>query len=335
MALRGCCLLLLLAQAAPPASAEFSLWPWGHKNTTTTTTPAPAHAAHDFEEGLVAGLGLHSVGACFEKSPSTVKELYEAAQLYRKGGMMNKARALKDFAEFTKDAVLTLKGCSSAMTEGEEYVKLVKALTDKRFYSLSNALTLGLNLAEDHDMLSTFVHALEEEHYYAAGLELMKTILDVLEHPGIPEQGKPAVLFGQGLAQGFGTALDVKCFDDAVVELTEIVGGVMSLVSVVHIVGGLESLFHGLTGIVPLFKDCVADVPKIKELFHEVEDFKHPAELAKAVGQNIIKNGIDISLEVASALLDIKDKCWKRFGEDMGRILAKIIVSPQTPSLLV
>merc|ERR1711933_522078 len=112
------------------------------------------------------------------------------------------------------------------------------------------------------------------------------------------------------------------------VELTEIVGGVMSLVSVVHIVGGLESLFHGLTGIVPLFKDCVADVPKIKELFHEVEDFKHPAELAKAVGHNIIKNGIDISLEVASALLDVKDQSWQRLGEDVGRILAKIVVSP-------
>merc|ERR1712039_810772 len=225
--------------------------------------------------------------------------------------------------EFTKDAVLTLKGCSSAMTEGEEYKRLIKALTDKRFYSLSNALTLGLNLAEDHDN--------------AAGLELMKTILDVLGHPGIPEQGKPAVLFGQGLAEGFGTALDVKCFDDAVVELAEIIGGVMSLVSgsVVHIIGALESLFHGLMGIVPLFKDCVADVPKIKELFHLVEDFKHPAELAKAVGHSIVANGIDISLEVASALLDAKDKCWQRLGEDLGKILAKIIVSPQAPSLVV
>merc|ERR1719343_1763660 len=127
------------------------------------------------------------------------------------------------------------------------------------------------------------------------------------------------------------------CVADApkIKELTEIIGGVMSLVSVVHVVGGLESLFHGLMGIVPLFKDCVADAPKIKELFHEVEDFKHPAELAKAVGRNVVKNGIDISLEVASALLDAKDKCWKRFGEDMGRILAKIIVSPHTPSLLV
>jgi len=214
---------------------------------------------------------------------------------------------------------------------------VIKALTDKRFYSLSNALTLGLNLAEDHDMLATFVHAFEEEHYYAAGLELMKTILDVLGHPGIPEQGKPAVLFGQGLAEGYGTALDVKCFDDAVVELTEIIGGVMSLVSKnpLHIIGGLESVFHGLMGIVPLFKDCVADVPKIKELFHLVEDFKHPAELAKAVGHNIIANGIDISLEVASFFLDAKDKCWQRLGEDLGKILAKTVVSPQTPSLLV
>merc|ERR1712039_985535 len=229
------------------------------------------------------------------------------------------------------------KGCSSAMQAGSDYERLSKLLMDKRYYSPSNALTLGLNLAEDHATLSSCLQAFEEKRYYESGLELMKTILDVLEHPGIPEQGKPAVLFGQGLAEGFGTALKLACFDDAVVELTEIIGGVMSLVSgsVVHIIGALESLFHGLMGIVPLFKDCVADVPKIKELFHLVEDFKHPAELAKAVGHNIVKNSIDISLEVASALLDAKDKCWQRLGEDLGKILGKIIVSPQAPSLLV
>jgi len=334
MAVWGCCLFLLAAQMAPAASAESSWWPWHHKNTTTTT-PAPSHAAHDFEEGLVAGLGLHSVGACFEKSTSSVEDLYEAERLYHKGGMMNKARALKDFAEFTKNVVEALRGCSSAMSEGEQYRRLVKALTDRRFYSLSNALTLGLNLAEDREMLTTFAHAFEEKHYYAAGLELMQTILDVLEHPGIPDQGKPAVLFGQGLAEGFGTDLDVKCFDDAVVELSEISGGVMSLVSVIHVVGGLESLFHGLMGIVPLFKDCIADAHKMKELFHLAEDFKHPAELAKALGHNIIENGVDISLEVASALLDVKDQCWQRLGEDVGKILAKVVVSSQPPSLVV
>jgi len=283
----------------------------------------------------VAGLGLHSVGVCFEKSKSSVQDLYAAAQLYKKGGMMDKAKALEDFAEFTEEVVLALTGCSSAMTEGEEYKRLSKALMDKRFYSLSNALTLGLNLAEDRAMLSNFAHAFEEEHYYAAGLELMKAILDVLEHPDIPAKGKPAVLFGQGLAEGFGTGLDVKCFDDAAVELTEIIGGVLSLVSVAHSVSGLESLFHGLMGFAPLFKDCVADKSKIAELYHEVEDFKHPAELAKAIEKSIVANGIDISLEVASAILDAKDKCWLRLGEDVGKVLGKIIVAPQTPSLVV
>jgi len=300
-----------------------------------TTTPAPPHGVHDFEEGLVAGLGLHSVGVCFEKSTSSVEDLYEAVKLYNKGGLRNKAKALEDFAEFTKDVVLSLEGCSSAMKEGEDYQRLAKALMDKRFYSLSNALTLGLNLAEDHAMLFACFHAFEEKHYYASGLELMKTILDVLEHPGIPQQGKPAVLFGQGLAEGLGVNLDLKCFDDAEVELTEIIGGVMSLVRVAHAVGGLESLFHGLMGIVPLFKDCVEDGPKIKKLFKLAGDFKHPAELAKDLGHNIIDNTVDISLEVVSVLVDVKDQSWQHLGEDVGKILAKIIVTPQVPSLVV
>jgi hypothetical protein len=324
--------LLLAALLAALASAEpEEEWPW-HPKTTTTV---PAQGAHDFEEGLAAGLGLQSVGVCFEKSPSSVKDLYEAVQFYRKGGVLNKARALKSFAEFTKDVVEALKGCSSAMQAGSDYERLSKLLMDKRYYSPSNALTLGLNLAEDHATLSSCLQSFEEKRYYESGLELMKIILDVLEHPGIPEKGEPAVLFGQGLAYGFGADLQVECFDDATVELTSIIGGVASLASVVNVVGGLESLFHGLMGIVPLFKDCVRDIPKIKLLLREAADFRHPAELAKVVAQNMLKNKVDISLEVVSVLVDVKGQSWQHLGEDVGKILAKIIVSEEAPSLIV
>jgi len=100
-----------------------------------------------------------------------------------------------------------------------------------------------------------------------------------------------------------------------------IISGVLHVESLVGIVNGLESLFHALEGIVPLIKACRADAPKIEELFRQVADFKHPAELAKLLGHNILANGVDITLETASAVLDCKSKNWGRLGEDVGTIL--------------
>merc|ERR1719158_1920697 len=123
------------------------------------------------------------------------------------------------------------------MTDAAEYKKLAENLMDKRYYSLTNAVTLGLNLAEDRKMLATFAHAWNERHYYAAGLELMKTILDVLEHPGLPENGTAAVLFAEGLGEGFTGGLPLKCVKEGEVEFAAIIGGIERMVSVVGIVG--------------------------------------------------------------------------------------------------
>merc|ERR1712190_369184 len=77
----------------------------------------------------------------------------------------------------------------------------------------------------------------------------------------------------------------------------------------------------------------MGDIPKIKLLLREAADFRHPAELAKVVAQNMLKNKIDISLEVVSVLVDVKGQSWQHLGEDVGKILAKIIVSEEAPEL--
>lgn len=266
-------------------------WPWPHHNATSTTTTPPPAPSREFERGVSAALGFDDVQVCFEKSPATIENLYEAGSLYQKGGWENKIKALEKFAAATKDIVSVLEACSSAMTSGERYAKLVQNLKDPRYYTMWNAITLGLNLAEDRKMLAAFARALEQKQYYEAGLKVMGTVLDVLERPNIPRDGKPAAQFIQGLVAGFGGSVDLPCLSDAKVELEVIISGVLHVESVVGIVSGLESIFHALEGIVPLVKACKADVPKIKELLHQVADFRHPAELAKELGHNILSNG--------------------------------------------
>jgi len=110
----------------------------------------------------------------------------------------------------------------------------------------------------------------------------------------------------------------------------------MDVLDVSNVVGGLESIFHGLTGLVPTYKECMAEKPKIMEILHEVSDFAHPKKLAEHFGQNIAENKLDISIDVALLVLDFKTKEWERFGQDMGKLLDKIILGrPTSTALLV
>jgi len=184
-----------------------------------------------------------------------------------------------------------------------------------------------LNLAEDHAKLGSFKAAWEEGDYHEAGFELTRVLLDVLENPGIPSaNGTAATRIAWGLAKGFTTDIDLPCFKDVHVEIPALIGGVMDIMSVVDIVNGLESLFHGLEGIVPSYKDCMADKPKIVDLLKSFSDFKHPKDLAKIFGKHILENKLDLSLETAAVVLDYKGGEWRRFGEDVGEILQKILI---------
>jgi len=227
-----------------------------------------------------------------------------------------------------KEIVETLEVCSSATTDVEQYMRLTKNLMDPRYYTLQNACTLALNVAEDHKMLVDFEHKIKTNDMYGAGNEMMHTILDVLERPGIPSSnGTAALQIAAGLAEGFGESVDLPCFKDARVEIPSIIGGVMECMSGVGVILGLESLFHGIEGLVPLFKDCYQEKSKIMDLLHTFKDFKNIHDLARTLGHNVMVNGVDLSIEASMCVLDVKGKEWKRLGEDIGKILSKIVIS--------
>merc|ERR1712050_495584 len=210
---------------------------------------------------------------------------------------------------------------------GEKFKKLITDLSDVRYYTLHNALTLLLNLAEDHKQLASFTAAWNKGDYKTAGFEIASTLLDVLEHPGIPSKnGTAALQFAFGLAGGFASDIEYQCFKDLNVEVPAIIGGIIDIASVVKMVSGFESVFHGLEGIVPCYKACLADKPRIMHLLHTVADFSHPSQLAEMMVQSVKANGIDLSLEAASAILAFKGAEWDRFGLEIGKILGKVIV---------
>lgn len=257
----------------------------------------------------------------------SVGELWDAAQKYLHGNWVSKAEALKEIGKAVELTVAALGPCSDAMTDASNYKRLVSYLRDPRYYTVHNALTLALNLAEDHAKLGSFATAWQEGEYDVGGYELTTVILDVLENPGIPSSnGTAAARIAWGLAKGFATDVDLQCFKDVRVEIPALIGGVMDVMSVVDIVGGFESIFHGLENLVPTYKDCTADKPKIMNLLRSFSDFKHPADLAKAFGKHVVDNGLDLSLETAACVLDYKGGEWKRFGQDIGQILEKIVI---------
>jgi len=297
-------------------------WPWHHHNHTTTTTPPPA-AVHAFEDGVAAALGFLDVESCVTDTKSGVDDLWIMAEDYKKGGFIAKSKALALFGKGLHKVIDALGPCADSMTDAEKYKKLIMYMMDPRYYKPHNALTLALNIAEDRHQLKGFEVAWEDGNYAAAGSELVTTALDILLHPGIPENnGTEAIEIAAGIAEGFTMDVNLKCFTDLSVEIPALIGGVIDIATGVGAVNGLESIFHALEGLVPTYKACMADKPKVMNMLHEFEDFLHPSRLAKDVFENMKHDKIDISLNVASAVLAYKGAEWTRFGEEIGKMLA-------------
>jgi len=307
-------------------------YPNYYKTTTHGYGPATVNwdlynrsALHEFERGVMAALGYTDGEECFDSARDVTKDVWRIAKELRNGTAVQKAKALAQLAAETKTIVETLEQCSSATTDLEKYAALVKILKDPRFYTLHNALTLALNLAEDRKMLETFVADIKGNDYFGAGKELILTVLDVISRPGIPDSnGTAAVQISTGIAEGLGESVSIPCFADARVEFPAVIGGVMECLTGVGMIQGLESLFHGIEGIVPTFEDCMHDRKEIMSLLKGFGLFKDPHGLARQVVQNMVNHGIDIAVLISASVLAAKGQEWHTLGEDIGKILGEI-----------
>jgi 3D (Asp-Asp-Asp) domain-containing protein len=296
-------------------------WPWpSHKTESNVSL---------FKDGVAEALGFKDVGTCLKDVNVSIPDLEAAAHLYRHGGYLGKAKALVKLSQGMEKLTVGLGACTSFLGHVETYNKLINSLKDSRFYSMHNALSTCLNVAEDHGQLGAVAAAMEKGDFKTSGFELTNVILDVLNKAAsIPSKnGSVATQIALGLGEGTVHGVEVKCFEQASVEIPDVVGGVLDLMTGVMAVKGVESIFHGLVGLVPALKQCMADKPRIVALLHELHDLKDPVALAKIVGNNILTNKLDLSLETASAVLDYKAELWLRFGQDLGKILAKIMVA--------
>merc|ERR1712176_1395056 len=111
------------------------------------------------------------MGDCFQGGRTTEADLKELFDLYTQGGWYNKAKAVVVMGRSAKEIVETLEACSSATTDVEQYVKLTKNLLDPRYYTLQNACTLALNIAEDRKLLFDVEHKIKTNDMYGAGRE--------------------------------------------------------------------------------------------------------------------------------------------------------------------
>lgn len=282
---------------------------------------------HEFIKGVADALGYGAFKGCFADVHQVVSALSEARQLYKKGGKLDKAKAMVELGQAAKEVVKTLEMCSSAVADVESYAKLVKNLKDPRFYTLHNAFTLALNIAEDRHMIASLIEDLESGRDYEAGKLLIVTVLDVLERPGIPDSNSSAaVQIAVGIADGFVGHLDIACFSDAHVEIKSLVGGVMHLLTHIDL-KGLESIFDSIKDLPSTYKRCLADEPAIANLLRLCSDFKHPKDLAALLLKNMVAHGADLAIELGKGVLAFQGHEWRHLGNAVGTILNKIAVS--------
>lgn len=295
-----------------------------------------ADVVPEFAQGFADAFGLADASACIADGKLSAEDLHLAAEEYMKGDWLDRAKALVNFGEGTKEVFEALEPCGATMADASDFKRLLGCVEDPRFYTVHNALILLLNIAEDRKQLSGFAAAWRAGLYRGAGQQLGSTVLDVLGRPGIPtSNGTASVLIARGIAEGFSGDLDNACFKAVRIEVPALVGGVLDIMTAVRIPAGLQSIFHGLTNIVPMFRACMADRPKIMALLHELGDLRHPAQLAQIVADDIRKNGIDLALETSAAMLDFFGKSWLRFGQDIGKILGKVLVRTTAATIVV
>jgi hypothetical protein len=290
-------------------------------------------ALHEFIRGVAGALKYTAFDGCFADGKELVSDLGESRKLYKEGSTISRAKAMVELAKAAKEVVSTLEQCSAAITDVEAYGKLVMNLKDPRFYTLHNAFTLALNVAEDRNMLASIMDDFDSGRDYDAGQTMVVTVLDVLDRPGIPDSnGSAAIQIAVGITEGFVGHFDIKCFSDVNIEIKSLVGGTMRLLTHLDI-GGLESVFHGIMNIVPTYKRCVADDPAIKNLLKACRDFRNPKELAGLLYQNMVSHAADVTIELTKAVLAFQGHEWRHLGEAVGTILSKIAI--QTTTVLV
>lgn len=320
---------LLLFSIAVPVSAS---WPHWFPNPWSTTTPVPltSHIVKDFARGCADTLGFEDGVTCLKDVNASAVDFYEAERDYFRGGWENKAKAMVKFAESSKDIMDALKPCNKQLVDARKYKTLVKELEDPKYYTVHNALTLLLNAVEERGEFKAFAAAWQKKQYRTAGTEFMTALLDILSNPGIPaSNGTAAIEFAHGFAEGFSSDVELDCFKDVRIEIPVAVSGVFDLLTL-RLVSGLENIFQALTGAVPTFKACMADKQNMINMLHSFGDFAHPKQMAKIIGANVVKNDLDLTVEIASAVLDYKGKEWERFGQDIGKILGQIFMANMT-----
>jgi len=88
--------------------------------------------------------------------------------------------------------------------------------------------------------------------------------------------------------------------------------------------GAVRALVQGLEDAYPLYKACKGEKGRLKTLLKTLAILRHPRELVYAVGHSFKVNAVDVTLEVATAVLAAQGKDWHRVGMELGKMLARI-----------
>jgi len=331
-------MMVKLALLALPAFANSNAekWPPWPRTTFTTTTTLP-NPTRDFGRGFINAFGFQDVDSCWVDGKVAYGEVRTAIADWKKG-KIGQLEALRQIIKAGAELSLALRPCEMGQTDAIRVEQIVRHFVDKRFWTKQNGATLLLNMVEEHKELDAFVEELQANNYYGAGQGLGKLLIDVLEDPGFETDNSTAPYrVAQGILEGFTKTVDNKCFQDARIELTEATDALEKMLKA-NIPGGLMQLLRALEGALPTYRDCKADRPEIEALIHSLENLRHPEIFIKTVAANIMKNKLDISIEIAAAALAHEGKEWQHFGVELGKLLSNLLVVPTTtatPKLII
>lgn len=98
---------------------------------------------------------------------------------------------------------------------------------------------------------------------------------------------------------------------------------------------GIEEIGTIVTSISGDLQDCAGGVTGIENLVKMAEGFSSPVDFAYHVGKDLLLHGVDIYSEVNDAVTAYGASNYNKFGEDIGKALAQVLLGEATTGYML
>jgi len=151
---------------------------------------------------------------------------------------------------------------------------------------------------------------------------------------------REVALVVKGLLEGFteGIGFDLEGAEECVKDVADVVEDLEECIRLTSdsMREGLKCMAEEVLTVIPVVKECKAitvPVESLEAIVKMLGLLKHPWQFAYEAGKHLIINGREVLHDVSGAISAFKGRDMETFGEDVGKVLAILLVGLEDEAL--